>query len=142
MTPEKKFIKSLESFFTSLEWTDFKRMRVEVLLNEYKKSFPKVRVIKEKTVINRVYLDRGRTGRNHATDSDLKKICQDVAKAYEITVEEMKSKKRNRHLVMARSDFYKAVMENTDTTYFRMGKFLNQHHTTVMHSVLNLKSKP
>ena len=67
-------------------------------------------------------------------------LCIKVCRYYNITVDDFKSLKKERYLVIARLDFCHLVKKNNN--YFTttlIGKFMNRNHTTVLYY---LKKQP
>jgi len=67
--------------------------------------------------------------------------CIKVCSTYEISLDEFRSKRRHKNLVQARTDFCHAVIRNTDFDYSAIGRFINRHHTDVLHHIKNRKPK-
>jgi chromosomal replication initiation ATPase DnaA len=77
---------------------------------------------------------------NALRKNGLMDLCIKVCKYYNITVDDFKSSKRDRYLVIARLDFCHLVKKNNN--YFAttsVGRFMNRDHTTVLYY---LKKQP
>lgn len=77
---------------------------------------------------------------NALRKNGLMDLCIKICKYYNITVDEFKSSKRDRYLVIARLDFCHLVKKNNN--YFAttsVGRFMNRDHTTVLYY---LKKQP
>ena len=62
-----------------------------------------------------------------------------VCKYYNITIEELVCKRRDRELVKARRDFCHLAFKNTNCTKEKIGQFLKRDHTSVTY---HLGKKP
>ena len=75
------------------------------------------------------------------TNTTLGRIERVVCETLYLTTDELRSKKRDRHLVEARNIFFCISKKlNTDITLKKLGSYLNKNHATVMHSIKNCKS--
>jgi len=59
--------------------------------------------------------------------------CVVVCKYYQISLQEFNSSCRERHLIKARRDFCHLIKKNTDISQARIARFMDRHHTNVMH---------
>jgi chromosomal replication initiation ATPase DnaA len=66
-------------------------------------------------------------------------ISHKVCDYYGISFDDLLSKKRDRHLVLARRDFCHISYLKTQATKKKIGRFLKRDHTTVLH---HLKHSP
>lgn len=62
-------------------------------------------------------------------------IIAQVCAAYDVTLEDLRSRSRRAALVRARHAAMYAVRQHTDLSYPAIGRFFNRHHTAVMHAV-------
>jgi len=77
---------------------------------------------------------------NALRKNGLMDLCIKVCKYYNVTVDDFRSSKRDRYLVIARLDFCHLVKKNNN--YFAttsVGRFMNRDHTTVLYY---LKKQP
>ena len=77
---------------------------------------------------------------NALIKNGLMDLCIKVCKYYNITIDDFRSSKRDRYLVIARLDFCHLVKKNNN--YFAttsVGRFMNRDHTTVLYY---LKKQP
>lgn len=73
---------------------------------------------------------------NEILNNKLNEIIEGVAKAIGFTVNELRSKKRIRHLVLARQICYYIAYKDECYTYKSIGESLGQRdHSTVMHGI-------
>tara|TARA_R100001143_G_C3312183_1_gene110663 strand:+ start:296 stop:691 length:396 start_codon:yes stop_codon:yes gene_type:complete len=70
----------------------------------------------------------------------LLKLRLKVCSFYHIAVEEFLSRRRNKHLINARTDFCLLTQQlNTFPTSHMIGRYMNRNHATVLH---HLKKEP
>ena len=87
-----------------------------------------------KPSIMRMLVDRKATIKDGLFDC-VYKVC----KYYNITIEELICKRRDRELVKARRDFCHLAFKNTNCTKEKIGQFLKRDHTSVIY---HLGKKP
>mgnify|MGYP003131827272 FL=1 len=66
-------------------------------------------------------------------------VAHKVCDFYDINLDDLLGKKRDKHLVLARRDFCHICIKNTNSTQAKIGRFLKRDHTTVLH---HLKHDP
>ena len=66
-------------------------------------------------------------------------IGNKVCKYYNISIDQLISRKRDRELIYARRDFCHLAHKKTQCTYVRIGQFLKRDHSLVIH---HLRHKP
>ncbi len=64
---------------------------------------------------------------------DEKQILDAVSKAFGMTVEILRSKKRTQYVAFVRQVAMYLIRENTDLSTIEIGDFLNRDHSTVIH---------
>lgn len=64
----------------------------------------------------------------------LRRIMLEVCLSYRVIPNELVGKKRNKVLVLARSEFVKRARNETDASFPRIGKAINKDHTTVIYA--------
>tara|TARA_R100001463_G_scaffold115311_1_gene170501 strand:+ start:44 stop:394 length:351 start_codon:yes stop_codon:yes gene_type:complete len=71
--------------------------------------------------------------KNLSIHNSLAVIAIKVCLVHGITLAELKSEKRNRHLLLARIDFYYIASNYTKKKDADIARYLNRHHTVVIH---------
>ncbi len=71
--------------------------------------------------------------KNLSIHNSLAVIAIKVCLVHGITLAELKSQKRNRHLLNARIDFYYIASNYTKKLDADIARYLNRHHTVIIH---------
>jgi hypothetical protein len=67
--------------------------------------------------------------------------CNKVLAIYEISLDDFRSTRRWSNLVQARVDFCHVVIKKTNFNYSDIARFMNRHHTDILHLVKNKQPK-
>ncbi|NCC24014.1 MAG: chromosomal replication initiator protein DnaA [Deltaproteobacteria bacterium] len=70
---------------------------------------------------------------------DLPRIVDFVCKTYSLSPQELKSKSRKRHLVLARNTVFLLARQHTGLSLNEIGASLNRRHSTVLKGIANLE---
>ena len=70
---------------------------------------------------------------NALRKNGLMEWCVKICIFYEISLDQFRSKRRHKNLVQARTDFCHAVYNYTEFNIMQISKFMNRHHTDVLH---------
>ncbi len=70
-----------------------------------------------------------------ATPARARKIVAEVAEKHGLTVDQLISYARSKHLVLARQELYWRLHAETTWSIKRIGDFLERDHTTVLHGI-------
>lgn len=77
---------------------------------------------------------------NHKKNLSPESLLTLVAKFFNLTKEELLSKRRNKHLVYPRQILCYLLKEDANYSYPAIGKFLNgRDHTTILHAVIKIE---
>lgn len=67
---------------------------------------------------------------------------REVARAFNVTTEEILGSSRRRHINTARACAMAVIKEHTDWSYPVIGRYFGRDHTTVMHHVAKVMDDP
>jgi len=71
---------------------------------------------------------------------NLEEEAERICKLYDITVEDLKSKKRNHEYVAARAHLVREMRLNKNIGTIKLAKFLNRDHSTIVHLTYESKA--
>ncbi|MCK4265524.1 chromosomal replication initiator protein DnaA [Candidatus Babeliales bacterium] len=75
------------------------------------------------------------------TSSSLNKILKTVAKYCSVSIEDIKSKNRNKNIALARQVAFYMLKKETTTSFQAIGDFVGgRNHTTVLHAVTKIET--
>ncbi len=70
---------------------------------------------------------------------DIDQIIQSICKAFEISLEKLRSKTRKKQVVMARNTAFYLARKHTDLSLKNIGQYLNRRHSTVLKGITNVE---
>lgn len=108
-------------------WNIVKVEDKEILLNQHEIKLLKLLV--SKPAIMHMLIDYP----NAIIKDGLFDCAHKIIKYYGVSIDQLVSRKRDRHLINARRDFTHLAIRNTTCTRTKIGNFLKRHHTMIIH---------
>lgn len=142
-------IKEIENFLSTVEWTDYKRQRIQSILEKLPKEIvvqeiekEKIKVVEKIRYVRKVHFVEVAPPKLFFPKSRLDEVAKVVCKQHKISVEELRSRSRSETLVIIRKEFYQRAREEYKASYPEIGRYVGRKHESVMYALGALNRKP